>query len=110
MNELLIEEFKQSASLISKLDAGSISAVADAITKSIKNGGKAIFMGNGGSSADAQHIAAELSGRYLMDRPAMAGISLSNVVPITAIGNDYGYEFVFQRQDRKSTRLNSSHL
>jgi D-sedoheptulose 7-phosphate isomerase len=98
MNELLTAEFEQSASVIRKLDTASVVKVADAITSSLKKGGKAIFMGNGGSAADAQHIAAELSGRYLMDRPAMAGMALSNVVPITAIGNDYGYEFVFKRQ------------
>lgn len=66
--------------------------------KSIKAGGQIIFMGNGGSSADAQHIAAELSGRYAFDRPAMAGVCLSNIAPITAIGNDYSYDIVFKRQ------------
>lgn len=55
-------------------------------------------MGNGGSSADAQHIAAEFSGRYLFDRPAMAGTCLSNIAPVTAIGNDYSYDLVFKRQ------------
>lgn len=98
MNELLTAEFEQSASVIKSLDTASITDAAEIITTSLKNGGKIIFMGNGGSAADAQHFAAELSGRYLMDRPAMAGIALSNVVPITAIGNDYGYEFVFKRQ------------
>ncbi len=98
MKELLAAEFEQSAHVIKNLDTVDIIKVADVIISSLKNGGKAIFMGNGGSAADAQHFAAELSGRYLMDRPAMAGIALSNVVPITAIGNDYGYEFVFKRQ------------
>ncbi len=98
MNELLKTEFKQSASVIENLDTESITVAADTMISSLKKGGKVIFMGNGGSAADAQHIAAELSGRYLMDRPAMAGVSLSNVVPITAIGNDYGYELVFKRQ------------
>lgn len=98
MNEILNAEFEQSASVIKNLNTESITEAAEIITSLLKNGGKAIFMGNGGSAADAQHFAAELSGRYLMDRPAMAGIALSNVVPITAIGNDYGYEFVFKRQ------------
>lgn len=98
MNELLKAEFEQSASIIKNLNTEAVTAAADAMVAALKKGGKVIFMGNGGSAADAQHIAAELSGRYLMDRPAMAGVSLSNVVPITAIGNDYGYEFVFKRQ------------
>ena len=55
--------------------------------------------GNGGSAADAQHIAAELTGRYKTERGALAGIALTtDTSALTAIGNDYGYEFVFSRQ------------
>ena len=66
---------------------------------SLKNGGKILIFGNGGSAADAQHIAAELSGRFKKERNALAGIALTtDTSALTAIGNDYGYEFVFSRQ------------
>ena len=98
MSDLIISELGRSARTISKIDASQIRAVADLIIDSLKKNGQVIFMGNGGSSADAQHIAAGFSGRYMFDRPAMAGISLSNIAPVTAISNDYSYDFVFQRQ------------
>ena len=67
--------------------------------ESLKNGGKIILCGNGGSAADAQHIAAELSGRFKKERRALAGIAITtDTSALTAIGNDYGYEFVFSRQ------------
>jgi len=66
---------------------------------SLKNGGKVLLCGNGGSAADAQHIAAELSGRFKKERISLAGIALTtDTSALTAIGNDYGYEFVFSRQ------------
>lgn len=98
MNDLIKAELKRSAATISSVDPSEIREAADMILASVRNGGQVILMGNGGSSADAQHIAAEFSGRYLFDRPAMAGISLSNIAPVTAIGNDYSYDLVFQRQ------------
>jgi len=65
----------------------------------LRGGGKVIFFGNGGSAADAQHLACELSGRFYLDRPALPGLSLStNSSAITAIGNDYGFEHIFSRQ------------
>ena len=64
-----------------------------------KSGHKVLFFGNGGSAADAQHLAAELVGRFGPDRAALPGISLSTDTSIlTALGNDYGYEKVFARQ------------
>ena len=98
MNDLIKAELKRSAETISQVDAAKIREVADAFIETVKNGHQVIFMGNGGSSADAQHIAAELSGKYMFDRPAMAGVALSNIAPVTAVGNDYSYELVFQRQ------------
>ena len=72
---------------------------ADMMIMALKSGHKILLCGNGGSAADAQHIAAELSGRYLMDRPALAAESLTvNSSALTAIGNDFGYEQVFSRQ------------
>jgi len=98
MNDLIESELRRSARAISEIDVSQIRKVADMIIGSVKKGGQVIFMGNGGSSADAQHIAAEFSGKYMFDRPAMAGVSLSNIAPVTAIGNDYSYDLVFQRQ------------
>lgn len=66
---------------------------------SLKAGGKIIFCGNGGSAAQAQHLAAELVGRYKLERRAMAALSLTvDTSNITAIGNDYGYDDIFRRQ------------
>ncbi len=65
----------------------------------LRGGGKVMFCGNGGSAADAQHLAAELVGRQNYDRPAAAGIALTvDTSCLTAISNDYGYETVFSRQ------------
>ena len=67
--------------------------------ESLKDGCKIILCGNGGSAADAQHIAAELSGRFKKERNALAGIAITtDTSALTAIGNDYGFEFVFSRQ------------
>jgi len=64
-----------------------------------KNGNKTLIAGNGGSAADAQHIAGELVARFYFDRPALASIALTTDTSIlTAIGNDYGYEKIFSRQ------------
>jgi D-sedoheptulose 7-phosphate isomerase len=65
----------------------------------LKNGGKIIFCGNGGSFADSQHLAAELISRLRFDRDALASVALgTNSSNLTAIGNDYGYEHVFERE------------
>jgi len=64
-----------------------------------KNGKKTLLAGNGGSAADAQHIAAELVGRYGFDRPSIPSLALTtDTSNLTAIGNDYGYDQVFSRQ------------
>jgi D-sedoheptulose 7-phosphate isomerase len=74
-------------------------AIADAIVKALRRGNKVLWMGNGGSAAEAQHMAAELSGRFLRERPGLASEALSvNSSTITAIGNDYGFENIFRRQ------------
>ncbi|MDQ0512551.1 D-sedoheptulose-7-phosphate isomerase [Ancylobacter amanitiformis] len=81
--------------------SGVIEAAAEAWMTALRNGGKVIFCGNGGSAADAQHLAAELMGRFLFDRDPMAALSLTvDTSALTAIGNDYGYENVFSRQLR----------
>jgi len=72
---------------------------ATKLAQVLKSGHKVLFFGNGGSAADAQHLAAELVGRFGPDRAALPGISLSTDTSIlTALGNDYGYEKVFSRQ------------
>jgi D-sedoheptulose 7-phosphate isomerase len=74
-------------------------AIADAMVKALRRGNKILWMGNGGSAAEAQHMAAELSGRFLRERQGLASEALSvNTSTITAIGNDYGYDHVFRRQ------------
>ncbi len=67
------------------------------MVESIKNGGKIISCGNGGSLCDAMHFAEELTGRYRNDRPALPAIAISDVSHMACVGNDYGYEFVFSR-------------
>jgi D-sedoheptulose 7-phosphate isomerase len=77
----------------------TVQQAADAIVRSVKSGGKVLAFGNGGSASDAQHLVAELVGRFEGERRALAAVGLtadSNVV--TAISNDYGYEQVFARQ------------
>ncbi len=69
------------------------------IVDSLKNGGKVLICGNGGSAADSQHIAAELVGRLSFDRPGLPAMALTvDSSILTAVGNDYGYEMVFSRQ------------
>ncbi|HLL28306.1 MAG TPA: D-sedoheptulose 7-phosphate isomerase [Xanthobacteraceae bacterium] len=73
--------------------------IADAMATSLKGGGKILLCGNGGSAADAQHIAGELLSRYEFDRAPMAAVALTTDTSVlTAIGNDYGYEQLFERQ------------
>ena len=68
------------------------------IVESLNNGGKIHFAGNGGSAADAQHLAAELSGRFYFDRPPLNAEALHcNTSYLTAVANDYGYDYVFSR-------------
>lgn len=81
--------------------AGEIGQAADLWIETLRAGGKVLFCGNGGSAADAQHLSAELMGRFLIDREPMAALSLTvDTSALTAIGNDYGYETVFSRQLR----------
>ena len=89
-----IERAGQDANL---LDAAR--TIADVIAAGLRGGNKLLIAGNGGSAADAQHIAAEIVGRYKKDRPAYAALALTtDTSALTAIGNDYGFEQVFSRQ------------
>ncbi len=84
----------EDAEIISNIQELSIKCL-----ESLKDGGKIIFAGNGGSFGDAQHISAEFTSRFLFDREPLASIALAtNNSAVTAIGNDYGYEFIFSRE------------
>jgi D-sedoheptulose 7-phosphate isomerase len=84
-----------------------IEASCEMINETLLSGGKILLAGNGGSAADAQHIAAELTGRYVKERKALPAIALTvDTSALTAISNDYGYERVFSRQIEALARPN----
>ncbi|MBE0575121.1 MAG: D-sedoheptulose 7-phosphate isomerase [Desulfuromonadales bacterium] len=88
----VIEEVKETL-------AGPIIEIVAKLVGVLSSGGKLLVMGNGGSAADAQHLAAELVGRFLMERRALPVIALTTDTSIlTAVGNDYGFDQVFSRQ------------
>ena len=81
--------------------AGTIATIVDRVAAALAAGGKVLLAGNGGSAADAQHLAGELMGRFNYDRAPAAAIALTtDTSALTAIANDYGYERVFERQVR----------
>lgn len=104
MNSLLREHIEQSiatkqAILDSESCLQAISAAADLCKKALASGHKILLAGNGGSAADAQHIAAELVGRFEKERNGLAALAITtDTSALTAIANDYGYERVFSRQ------------
>jgi D-sedoheptulose 7-phosphate isomerase len=76
-----------------------IARTAGKLVAALRNGNKVFFFGNGGSAADAQHLAADFVGRFVIDRPALAALALTvNTSSLTAIANDYGFEHIFSRQ------------
>lgn len=99
--ETLHTAITEHQAVFSKLDLliPQISAVALHLRNCLKNGGKILLMGNGGSAADSQHIAAEIVGRYKKERRGLPAIALTTDTSIlTSIGNDYGYDYIFARQ------------
>ena len=102
MTNTIIEELKDHQQLVQKVIdslAPNIEAACEMMISTLKKGNKVLLAGNGGSAADAQHIAAELSGRFLKERRALPGIALTtDTSALTSIANDYGYEHVFSRQ------------
>ena len=104
LERLIVERIEESIAVKRRLAADAsfvalVAAAAHAMTASIRAGGTVFFFGNGGSAADAQHIAAELAGRYLRERPGLPGLALTtNTSCLTAVSNDYGYDHVFARQ------------
>lgn len=96
--ELLIKNVIENFAKL-KQQSNIIDSIATEWIDCLTRGGKIIFCGNGGSAADSQHLAAELVGRYKINRSSMAAVSLTvNTSTITAIANDFGYEHIFSRQ------------
>jgi D-sedoheptulose 7-phosphate isomerase len=101
---LTVERIRESSKVIGSLaESGeylkAVTDAAEAMTKCLRAGNKILFFGNGGSAADAQHLAAELSGRFLKERRSLPGWALTtNTSVLTAIGNDYSFDDVFARQ------------
>ena len=102
MKDTLLQHVQDSIDLkqsFFQAEAEHIVAQAEDMAERLKRGCHILICGNGGSAADAQHLAAELSGRYVKERRALAGIALTtDTSALTAIGNDYGYDLVFSRQ------------
>lgn len=99
--ELIQQHLTESAEVLLSTVALSaqIAEVAEIAIKSLKSGGTIFWCGNGGSAADSQHLAAELVGRYKLERKAISSIALTTDTSIlTAVSNDFGFEFVFARQ------------
>lgn len=93
--------FEESAHFIleSKKLTNQVSKIIDVIIYAYENGNKVVIFGNGGSAADSQHFAAELVGRFQLERKSLPAIALTTDSSIiTALGNDYGFEYVFSRQ------------
>lgn len=85
-------------SLLNDDIAAAVDAIATCAVRSIRAGGKILLCGNGGSAADAQHLAAEFIGRFSLDRRPLAAIALAdNIAAVTAIGNDYSFDDIFVR-------------
>lgn len=107
MCDLLATRLKESLSSIALLDShlGALESIAMEITRCFKRGGTLYLCGNGGSAADAQHIAAEFVGRFLKERQALPAIALTcNTSILTAVGNDYDFSQIFARQVRASVK------
>jgi len=93
------DNLAMSARLLEPELVDRVSEVGERVIEAYQAGNKVILFGNGGSAADAQHLAAEMCGRFLIDRRALPAIALAdNVAALTAIGNDYAYADVFARQ------------
>lgn len=96
------EELEEAANVLRKFtaDDSSIAAIekaAELMAAAIRNGGKILSAGNGGSHCDAMHFAEELTGRYRENRPAYGAIAISDPSHLSCVSNDYGYKYVFSR-------------
>ena len=101
MKDFIIQEFQTISDNFIKLKelAPQLQKTTEICVDALKNGHKIMFCGNGGSASQSQHLAAELVGRFMKNRPAMASLALTTDTSIlTAVGNDYGFEEIFSRQ------------
>jgi len=99
--DFVVKQIEESINLKGYLlsEAQNLIKISQQLIRALKNGNKILLCGNGGSAADAQHIAAELAGRFNYDRDSLPAIALTtNTSSLTAIANDYGYEAVFAKQ------------
>jgi D-sedoheptulose 7-phosphate isomerase len=102
MDEVLKNHFTEAQKVLQDFvendrNLDQVEAAGQLMVNAVKDGGKILSCGNGGSMCDAMHFAEELTGRYRDDRPALPGISISDPSHLACVGNDYGYEFVFSR-------------
>ena len=100
--DLIKKSLEQSANVLKDFmnhedNIRNIKSAADIMVESLKNGGKIISFGNGGSMCDSMHFAEELTGRFRDDRPAIAALAISDPSHITCTANDYGFEAIFSR-------------
>ena len=106
MQAYITEQIARSQQVLHALAAdatlhAALQSAAEACIISLRQGGKLLFAGNGGSAADAQHMAGEFVSRFEFDRPGLAAVALTtDTSTLTAIGNDYGFDQVFSRQVR----------
>jgi D-sedoheptulose 7-phosphate isomerase len=104
LKSYILAELDKTASVMNELRASgdivaTIEAIAERCVEALRRGNKILLAGNGGSAADAQHLAGELVSKLVFDRPGLAAIALTvDTSVLTAVGNDYGYEKVFSRQ------------
>ncbi len=101
-SDLVLDRLREAKEVLERVatpeTAAAVAAAAGAITECLRQGGRVLLCGNGGSQADAQHLAAELVGRFLLEREPFSAIALGdNIAAVTAVGNDYSYDDVFVR-------------
>jgi D-sedoheptulose 7-phosphate isomerase len=104
VSDLITSAFSEHADLLKTIQqdlAGSIAEAGQVIIDALSSGHKLLLCGNGGSAADAQHIAAEFTGRFIRDRRPLPAVALTtDTSALTAIGNDFGFDSIFERQVR----------
>ena len=102
MIKTILDEFDshlQTIKMVQDKCPQQLEQIANIVVNALQNGNKILLFGNGGSASDAQHIAAEFTGRYKVERGGLPAIALTtDTSALTAIGNDYGYDRVFDRQ------------
>lgn len=107
IEEKILSSIQVKKKLLDKKLIEIIEAAANETIKALNNNGKIIFAGNGGSAADSQHLAAEFVSRFEFERPGLSSFALTtDTSMLTAISNDYGYEYLFERQLQANSSQN----